>query len=432
MKYNRLFPVLLSTVAVAFTTAHNHPLPAETIQLPLGGNTWVHGSTDNERLLNNNGVVNWNNKEVYFTTWVRINTPGTMQLKLKGKAAQSCKLAITIAGTRKTVDVAQPDFQWVSAGEWTVKDTGYIAIRLSGVEKTGDKFADISDYEISGTAINTATAYVKNNEGNFFYWGRRGPSVHLNYQMPDNVDVEWFYNEITVPVKQDVIGSYYMANGFGEGYFGMQANSATERRVLFSVWSPFTTDNPKSIPEDMKIVMLKKGEAVHTGEFGNEGSGGQSYLVFPWKAGLTYGFLLRGVPDGNNSTTYTAYFHDPEQGKWLLIASFKRPKTDKHLTRLHSFLENFNPDQGEQERRVLFGNQWIRDVKGNWIALKTAGFTYDNTAAKGYRKDYAGGVEGNTFYLKNCGFFNQNTPYKSIFVRTGNDKVPVIDFDKLP
>jgi hypothetical protein len=80
----------------------------------------------------------------------------------------------------------------------------------------------------------------------------------------------------------------------------------------------------------------------------------------------------------------------------------------------------------------LFGNQWIRDVKGNWIALKTAGFTYDNTAAKGYRKDYAGGVEGNYFFLKNCGFFNQSTPYKSTFVRTGDNKAPVIDFEKLP
>ena len=30
-----------------------------------------------------------------------------------------------------------------------------------------------------------------------------------------------------------------MANGFGEGYFGIQVNGPNERRVLFSVWSPF-------------------------------------------------------------------------------------------------------------------------------------------------------------------------------------------------
>ena len=256
--------------------------------------------------------------------------------------------------------------------------------------------------------------------------------MHLNYPFADSIKAEWFYNEITVPVGQDVIGSYYMANGFGEGYFGIQVNSSTERRVLFSVWSPFSTDDPKSIPEDQRIIMLKKGEAVHAGEFGNEGSGGQSYLRFPWKAGLTYRFLLRGVPDNNNNTTYTAYFYDPEQSKWLLIASFKRPKTNKHLTRFHSFLENFIPEQGHLARKVYFGNQWIRDVKGNWIALRKAGFTYDNTAAKGYRKDYAGGVEGAQFFLKNCGFFNQYTLYRSSFERSGVSHQPVIDLNALP
>lgn len=438
MKHIFLFPVLLATLMVVLPAFHKapvvhstNPVPAETITLPLGGNTWVQGNTDKKHLLTARGIGNWNNNEVSFTTYVRINTAGTLQVKLKGKTTQACQLNMTIGGKKKTVKLSEADFQWVSAGEWALKDTGYIAIQLAAAGKQEGSI-DISDYELSGTAINTATAFVKNNEGNFFYWGRRGPSVHLNYPFADSIQAEWFYNEITVPETQDVIGSYYMANGFGEGYFGIQVNSATERRILFSVWSPFSTDDPKSIPEDQRILMLKKGEQVHTGEFGNEGSGGQSYLRFPWKAGLTYGFLLRGVPDGNNNTTYTAYFYDPEQGKWMLIASFKRPKTNKHLTRFHSFLENFNPDQGNLERRVLFGNQWIRDVKGNWMALKTAGFTYDNTAAKGYRKDYAGGIEGNRFFLKNCGFFNQSTPYKSSFTRTGGDKTPVIDFDKLP
>lgn len=53
-----------------------------------------------------------------------------------------------------------------------------------------------------------------------------------------------------------------MANGFGEGYFGMQVNSETERRILFSVWSPFKTDNPKEIPDDHKITLNKVGQQV--------------------------------------------------------------------------------------------------------------------------------------------------------------------------
>src|SRR5690606_23783892 len=136
---------------------------------------------------------------------------------------------------------------------------------------------------------------------------------HLGYTIPTTEDVSYYYSEVEVPEGSDPIGSYFMANGFGEGYFGFQVNSESERRILFSVWSPFSTDDPNSIPDDEKIILNKKGPEVHTGEFGNEGSGGQSYLKYNWKAGNTYKFLLKGQPDGNGKTDYTAWFYAPEE-----------------------------------------------------------------------------------------------------------------------
>ena len=56
-----------------------------------------------------------------------------------------------------------------------------------------------------------------------------------------------------------------MANGFGEGYFGIQVNSATQRNVLFSVWSGFDTNNPDEIPAEYTVRLDKKGEDVKTG-----------------------------------------------------------------------------------------------------------------------------------------------------------------------
>ena len=32
------------------------------------------------------------------------------------------------------------------------------------------------------------------------------------------------------------MATYYMACGWHRGYFGMQVNSPTERRIIFSVW----------------------------------------------------------------------------------------------------------------------------------------------------------------------------------------------------
>ncbi len=405
-----------------------------TISLPLAGNAYSSLHQDSERTLSNKGIVNWSDPKEYFTAYLRVSKPGTLVISLSDKLVieGQSTLEFSIKNQTKKVNFDEAKTFDGKIGEWTIKDTGYVAITIKGINKSGPNFPSIQTLTINGTATEGKTAYVKNNEGNFFHWGRRGPSVHLNYQQPDNVNAEWYYNEVTVPKGEDILGSYFMACGFGEGYFGMQVNSPTERHILFSVWSPFNTDDPKSIPESHKIKMLKKGESVHTGEFGNEGAGGQSYLNYLWKAGNTYKFLLHGVPGKDSVTTYTAYFFAPETNKWQLIASFSRPQTKTYLKRFHSFLENFSPVQGDLSRKVLFDNQWICDDKGVWSELKSARFTTDNTGMKGYRMDYQGGTEKGAFYLKNGGFFNDYTTPRKILNRTSNGKKPEIDFSKLP
>ena len=223
-----------------------------------------------------------------------------------------------------------------------------------------------------------------------------------------------------------------MANGFGQGYFGIQVNAPNERRVLFSVWSPYKTDNPNEIPEDQRIKLLKKGEGVYTGKFGNEGSGGQSYWKFMWKPETTYRFLLKGKPAGDNKTDFTAWFFAPELNEWKLIASFRRPKTDTYLTRLYSFLENFYTEQGNITRKGYFTNQWAYTTNKQWLELTKIKFTADATARKESRMDYAGGVENGKFFLKNCGFFSKTTQIDSYFEREATGVKPEIDFEALP
>jgi hypothetical protein len=402
--------------------------------LPLAGNAYSSFHLDGNQTITNEGISNWTNPEEYFTVYFRVSKPGMVRISIDEPLSIDGKsvLEFGIKKKSKRIKFDESKKHPILIGEWKIKDTGYVALTIKGISKTKNNFPSISNLTIGGSAIQGKTAFVPNNEGNFFYWGRRGPSVHLNYQVPEKINAEWYYNEITVPVGQDIIGSYYMANGFGEGYFGIQVNSEKERRVLFSVWSPFETDDPKSIPESHKIKMLKKGTDVKTGEFGNEGSGGQSYLKYNWKAGNTYKFLLRGAPQNNNTTTYTAYFFAPELDKWLLIASFNRPQTNTYLKRFHSFLENFIPEQGDKSRKVLFNNQWYCDDKGNWFEIESARFTTDNTGNKGYRMDYSGGLDKDSFYLKDGGFFNDYTKTQSIFTRPLGQHKPNIDFNKLP
>ena len=401
------------------------------LKVPMAGNSWANLETENSRqIITKSGVENWDSPSKKINTYFRTGLSGKVDLAIRvrvksGKSKISCQ----IGSEHKDLSINNIEFDTLKIGSFNLKNAGYHSVILSGVEKTADSFAEITDLLIGGEAIDPSVRYVKDE----FYWGRRGPSVHLGYEIPaDAGDVTYFYNEITVPTGNDVEGSYFMANGFGEGYFGIQVNSATERRILFSVWSPFKTDKPSEIPEDQKIILLKKGDDVHAGAFGNEGSGGQSYRKYYWKSGNTYRFLLKGIPSENNSTDYTAYFYAPEIGKWELIASFRRPKTNTYLKRPHSFLENFNPQNGNITRMAFYTNQWVYNTSGQWIELKKAKFTADATARKEARLDYAGGAEEGKFFLKNCGFFSQNTIIDSSFSRTGTGQKPDIDFTTLP
>ena len=91
----------------------------------------------------------------------------------------------------------------------------------------------------------------------------------MSYEVSSQAgNIEYFYNEMAVSKGSDLLGSYFMANGFAEGYFGIQVNSQTERIILLSLWSPLKTDDPTSIPEDQKIKLLKKGDDVISNDFG--------------------------------------------------------------------------------------------------------------------------------------------------------------------
>lgn len=400
------------------------------ILIPAGGNSFTEPAEQAENIITNVGIKNWTDRKTVIKTYLRTAKAGNLILSVKAKSAGKSKISISILNKAKTISIAG-ESEEINVGEWQISKPGYIAVELRGISKTGSYFAEIPELYISGRAVDGNPVYVKKNEGNYFYWGRRGPSVHLGYKQPEGKNIEWFYNEVKIPVGQDVQGSYYMANGFKNGYFGMQVNSPTERRILFSIWSPFVTDDPKSIPEDQRVKLLKKGAGVTINDFGNEGSGGQSFLRFNWKAGSAYKYLLKCEPKTTGSTVYTAYFFAPEENSWRLIASWERPKTNAYLTGLHSFLENFDPAMGNISRMVQFNNQWTRDIDGNWTELTTAKFTADATARKTYRVDYAGGMKNGSFYLKNCGFFNDTVPFDQFFTRPAGNRQPEIDFMKL-
>ncbi len=397
--------------------------------VPIGVNSWVVNSIEqDEAIISDAGIHNWTSLDDVIRTYVYTQA-GELNLGFNIKSDKYSEIKVTVGNQTEERGISNSDYDIVGVGTFNV-EAGYNIIEIQGLQKNGNYIADINDILLGGSATANGIKFVPLSNPHF---GRRGPSVHMTYTPPENKDVQWFYNEVTVAPGEDVLGSFFMVNGHSEGYFGMQVNSNGERRVLFSIWSAFETDDPNQIPEDYQVTKLANGQGVTVQDFGNEGSGKQSFFDADWKAGVTYKFLLKGEPSTvSGSTDYTAYFFDPEVGSWKLIASLRRPKTSKYLTRMHSFLENFHESTGYIERQVEYGNQWVYTTDNVWTEMIEGTYTADATAANDERLDYAGGANGDKFYLRNCGFFNDAVQPNASFTRTASGTAPDIDFSSLP
>ena len=405
----------------------DYSLWKHSTSIPLGGNTFT-SDQDHQNLISQQGIASWQDSKTVWDVFVCVAQPGKFLVSLDGNASRPSVLSVSINGQNKQVDISPEVFSDQKVGLFDF-ETGYNKISIQGISGQVN-YPNLKEIRLH-TQQPITSYFVRDNTDNRYYWGRRGPSVHLSFTPPDQTDIAYYYTELTVPSGADIVGSYFMANGFAQGYFGIQVNSPVERRVLFSVWSPYQTDDPNQIPEQYRIKLLAKGPEVYTGMFGNEGSGGQSYLVFPWKSGVKYSFLSSAHPDGQGNTVFTAYFRE-STGPWQLIASFLRPMTDTWYTNPHAFLENFEDHQGYLSREVNYHTPWVFTTDQRWIPLTQAKFTTDDIGRRQYRLDFLGGIRDNRFFLKNGGFFQGTVLPDTFFDLPVNNQAPSIDFELLP
>ncbi|WP_257620468.1 DUF3472 domain-containing protein [Janthinobacterium sp. NKUCC08_JDC] len=418
-------PLLLAACGGATATGNGNTAllaasvaaPATTATVELAGNAFIT-SGDAGAVINERGLAGWSNPDAVASTYFRVAEAGSVQVALDASLADggNSTIRVKINGTPFDVKLAGKERKTYAVGTVNVPAAGYVKVDMQGLKRVKGTFGDVAALKVTS---NTALTYA--NDPANYYWSRRGPSVHMGYTVPANT--EYFYNEMTIPQGQDAIGSYFMANGFGQGYMGIQVKSPSERWILFSVWD---ADN------GAKTTLVSKGAGVVDNAFGGEGTGGQTYLSYNWAAGTTYRFITRARPDGNGGSDYSAWFFAPETGKWRYIATWKRPAISTYLTGVHSFLENFIDTLGYTERRVQFGNQWARNVSGTWTEVTAGRFTGDATATNAQRMDYAGGLENGKFYLHNGGFFADYVKTSQNFTRPATGQAPAVDVSALP
>ena len=335
MKNKGLFLQLISLAAAIFVAMPSIAQSESVVN--LAGNAYITAGDTASIDERNNAVRNWSDKESVISFYFKAKESGNMNIALQAKG--NSRIEVSLLGKKKKVTLNSNTLSRIDLGVFKVDKPEYIKLDIRGIKIIdGIDFGNIAAVIVGGDV----SPVVRVTPDFSSHFGRRGPSVHLRYDLPDE-NTEWFYNEIVVPEEGDIPGSYYMACGFGEGYFGIQNNSPKPRRVLFSVWSPYNTDNAAEIPDSMRVTLVKKGADVKVQDFGNEGSGGQSYIHYDWKAGERCRFLMGAKPDGQGNTVYTAYFYDNTKAKWVLVDSFRRPKTNTWYTNAYSFPENFYP-----------------------------------------------------------------------------------------
>ena len=378
----------------------------------------AYSEPDAEALnIDRDGLTRWERTDERLVWYGKLNSIGRLSvgLTLKLQAGASSVLILAVGSQTLVARVTgAPDSAPVTVyfGTVDIKAAGYRRFALQGVSRTGATFGDVRELVLSGPASQGARF-------NTIAEQRGAPSVHLRYPTPAAAKAVWFYNEVTA--KTDPLWSYYMACGWHRGYFGMQVNSPTERRIIFSVWDSGAEGVDRSkVGDDDKVKLLAKGPGVVAESFGNEGTGGHSHLVYRWKTGATYRFLVSARPDGT-ATIYSGYFYFPEQRRWGLITRFRAPKDGAYLHGLYSFDEDWNSANGQRKRLAEFGNQWIKTADGNWTELTNAIFTH---TGKSFRTDYDAGAIGSRFYLSGGGYRDGAIKYRDPLQRPPTGKPP--------
>ncbi len=364
------------------------------------------------------GISGWSDPTLKVLWFGEIKTPGQLDcaVTLQLPVGAESKLRLTVAGksqeaTAKGIsnEVVKVDF-----GSFDVPAAGYQQFTLESLNAAGQAAGNVEALLLDGPAAVGAHFNLDAR--------RNAASVHLTYPTPGFTNIDEFYCEVTG--VEAPVGTYFMACGWHRGYFGMQVNSATERRIIFSVWDSGSEAADRSrVGEQDRVSLLAKSEGVFSGDFGNEGTGGHSHLVYNWKTGEKQRFLVTAAPTNGTQTIYAGYWFHPEQKKWMLISCWKAPKDGAYLHGLYSFNEDFDGSNGQLRRKALFGNQWFHTADGQWHEQTVAAFSHDPTG-QANRLDRFMGLEDGQFFLSNGGFIPGFTEARTRFTRPATGHPP--------
>lgn len=226
-----------------------------------------------------------------------------------------------------------------------------------------------------------------------FVFDSNAQAQHLWWNVEPHTNDTCLYGEITVLATAPAI--YYCGANWhpGEpagGYCGIQHNSLTERRTIFSIWDT----SPKLHP-----VVTEADPQTALNRFGGEGEGGHTHMLWDWKTGETFQFFVQKQSGEQADTTAARYFaFDRARNAWRHLATIVSPNGGNQSVSsldggLNSFLENFAGRDRDVPKLALY-RLWlgpsIENLRcltrargdGTWGELHDAYFLAEGDSAK--------------------------------------------------
>ena len=207
--------VMVFLVLLLFTPSAQITTKPEALRVPAF-TAFAEPDPEGLEFSEQNGVTGWNNDRINIVWYGEIKTAGRLGVAISIRLPEktTSKLQLRVAGQSLVATVRGEGAKPVTVpfGSFQIPSPGYHSFTLTGLFKEGVTFGDVDALVLDGPA---------RKDSHFSLLAERGaPSVHLAFPIPEGTQATW---------------SYYEACGFSRGYFGIQVNSPTERRIIFSV-----------------------------------------------------------------------------------------------------------------------------------------------------------------------------------------------------
>lgn len=404
----------------AYESVEMIPLENAT-EIPFQSNSYLTSPEDKEGQMTPSGVLNWSAENYIYTHFIYAKSAGKLPIYLKYSVAKDATVRVSYQKTDFFVTL-HADKNIAYVGTIDIEEEGYVELQFEGIAKKGSYFGAISSILVPND-LSSNLIFDPNYQRTLKVNG-----LSMGYNKPTTDKYEWFYAEATMGENGDAPHTYFAVLQMPNAYTGIQVNNTTkERRFLFSVWSPYVTDNPAEIPPEYQVLALKVGEGITTNDFGYEGSGFQSYIRQPWVSGQLYAFLVRMKPESDNNTLYTVFYRPLNESKWQLMATVRRPFTNETLSSLGAFLEPYGSYLFDfKNRQSQVGNVWVATADQKWYPIVKVTTTDVNSP---YRQDLQYKVIDNRFVMQQNGFIGPKIMPGHLTVIAGEP--PNIDLNEM-